>query len=475
MTPTLAAEWEFQLQYPRSIRAEPFTGRVTLFFSEKTSEPRLGPDWFKPEPFLSLDVAGWQPDAPLLIARSTPGLLTYPRDFVDLAAKPYRVQAVARFNPWDRNIGTGISNGYSAVSEPITKVDGPIRLTIDHTVPDRTFKESEWSRLCEVNSPRLTMFHGRPMTIRAGVILPKSYGQEPEKRYPVIFTIPGFGGTHLMAERTEPIDEANAKGVEFLRVILDPSCAWGHHVFADSAHNGPWGSALVEDWLPEFERRFRVADHARYLTGHSSGGWASLWLQVTHPEVFHGVWSTAPDPVDFRDFQQAHIYRPGENAWMDTQGQRRPIARRNGEVAVWWDDFDRMEQVLGYGGQFQSFEAVFSPRLENGAPRPLWDRATGAIDPVTADAWKAFDIRLKVEREWPTLGPKLAGKLHVFMGSVDTFYLTGATVLLQTALKDLGSDAVVEIHEGKDHRTVLTTELRNRIRSEMTANFLNSR
>ncbi len=473
--PGWGADWSFPVEFRRTLRPEPFTGRVTLFFSEKLPEPRTGPDWFQPEPFVSLDVVDWAPETPLTISHDTPGLLTFPREFVDLTTKTYRVQAVARFNPWGRNVGTGPGNGYSAVIEHTANSDNPARLTIDQVVPERTFQESEWSKLCEVPSPRLTEFQRRPVSVRAGVILPRSYAQNPDRKYPVIFTIPGFGGTHFLAERTSPIEETNAEGVEFLRVMLDPSCPWGHHTFADSANNGPWNTALIEDWLPEFERRFRVAERARYLTGHSSGGWTSLWLQVTHPTVFDGVWSTAPDSVDFRDFQQANIERPGENAWVDPQGQRRPIARRGGQVLVWWDSFDRMEQVLGYGGQFQSFEAVFSPRGDNGRPRPLWDRHTGAIDPVTAKAWLAYDIRRRVERDWPTRGPHLTGKLHVFMGSADTFYLTGAAELLKTSLQNLGSDAVIEIQPGKDHGTLLTTELRDRIRSEMTARSLKIR
>ena len=271
------------------------------------------------------------------------------------------------------------------------------------------------------------------------------------------------------------MEETNAEAVEFIRVMLDPRCGWGHHVFADSATNGPRGTSLIQEWLPEFERRFRTAPHARYLTGHSSGGWSSLWLQVTYPDVFDGVWSTAPDPVDFRDFQQANIYRAGENAWVDPQGQRRPIARRNGQPVVWWDDFDQMERVLGHGGQFRSFDAVFSPRGADGQPKLLWNPVTGNIDPAVAEAWRAYDIRLLLEQQWPMKREQLAGKLHVFMGAEDTFYLTGATVLLQAALRELGSDAVVEIQPGKDHSSLITTELRDRIRSEMTQRFLSTR
>jgi len=467
-----AGEWSFEVRFTKAVRTEPYTGRVLLFFSEGNGEPRLGPNWFHPEPFVGVDVQDWQPDTPLTISRDLPGLLTFPKTLVDLAAKTYKVQAVARFNDGERRAGIGIGNGYSAVVDVPKELSSPVTLVIDKVVPERTFAESEWSKLHEVPSPLLSQFHQRLVSVRGGVMLPASYQQQPERQYPVIFTIPGFGGDHFAAERTMPIEETNTNGVEFIRVILDPSCPTGHHVFADSANNGPWGTALVTEWLPEFERQYRCQKGAYFLTGHSSGGWSSLWLQMTFPDTFDGVWSTAPDAVDFRDFQQADIYRAGENAWTDPAGQRRPIARRNGQVVVWWDDFDRMEQVLGNGGQFQSFEAVFSLREPDGQPRKLWDRTTGVIDPETAKQWEIYDIRRVLEGNWPDLGPSLQGKLHIFMGDQDNFYLNGATEKLQATLEQLKSDAVVEIHAGKDHGSLFSPELRDRIRKEMVQRVL---
>jgi S-formylglutathione hydrolase FrmB len=267
-----------------------------------------------------------------------------------------------------------------------------------------------------------------------------------------------------------------AKGVEFLHVMLDPSCPLGHHVFADSANNGPCGTALVEEFIPEFERTYRAVAEpsARFLTGHSSGGWSSLWLQVSHPDTFGGTWSTSPDPVDFRNFQQIDLYRSRENVYVDAKGEQRPLARMRGSVLLWYRGFDQMEQVLGPGGQLHSFEAVFSPRGSNGKPLAAWDRKTGAVDAAVARTWEKYDIRLIIERNWPTLGAKLAGKLHVYMGDADTFYLDGATRLLKESLAKLGSDAVVELFPGRDHFTLLSRELRQRIRTEMAQAFLKS-
>ena len=155
--------------------------------------------------------------------------------------------------------------------------------------------------------------------------------------------------------------------------------------------------------------------------------------------------------------------------YRDRDGKRRPIARRGTRPILFFDDFSRMEDVIGDGGQLHSFEAVFSPLGPDGRPRPLWDRTTGAVHTDVAKAWEAYDIRLVLERSRPTLGPKLAGKLHVITGDLDTFYLEGAVKLLKESLRELGSDAVVEIIPGKDHGTLLDAELASRLDHEMTA------
>jgi S-formylglutathione hydrolase FrmB len=133
--------------------------------------------------------------------------------------------------------------------------------------------------------------------------------------------------------------------------------------------------------------------------------------------------------------------------------------------------FSDMEVVMGHGGQLGSFEAVFSERGANGKPKQLWDRNTGVIDPEVAKSWERYDIRLVLERNWKTLGPKLAGKLHVYMGDQDTFYLEGATILLKETLKQLGSDAVVELFPGKNHGSLMDRNLRERIAKEMAEQF----
>jgi hypothetical protein len=461
---------EFHVTFDRAVSAEPFTGRVYVLLSK--NEPKAlasGPNWFKPEPFFALDVKDWKPGESLTIGGDALG---YPGPLSKLAPATYHAQAVMDFDRGARSFSAADGNGYShAVRADLDPAaGGTVELTIDQVYKARPFQESDRVKLVEVESKLLTAFHGKPTRLRAGVVLPESFARETDRHYPVIYDIPGFGGTHFAAAGRKATDVA---GVEMLYVVLDPSCRTGHHVFADSANNGPYGRALVEELIPHLEKEYRALGkpEARFVTGHSSGGWSSLWLQVTYPNFFGGVWSTSPDPVDFRDFQRIDLTKAGNNMFTGDDGKPRPIARTGQEPVLFYKPFSDMETVMGHGGQLASFEAVFSPRGADGRPKQLWDRTTGAIDPEVARAWEKYDIRRVLERDWKALAPKLAGKLHVYTGGDDTFYLEGAVKLLQASLQDLGSDAVVEIVPGRTHGSLVDKAMRERIAREMADAF----
>ena len=459
----------FEVAYPiKGADERPISARVYVMLTDgdSTAEPRLGPDWFNPKPFFARDVDDWRPGETARIDAAADG---FPGPLDELPPGRYRAQAVVRLNPDTAKIGTGEGNLFGPVVafEAPRREEGAIKLTVDQVAPPRPFKETSRIKLAECPSALLSDFYGRPIKHQAAVILPAVM---PDHKLPTVYMITGFGGDHHSAERM--IGHPGMKFAEnMIRVVLNADCGNGHSVFADSANNGPRGRALVEEFIPYLERTFpMIADpRARLLNGHSSGGWSSLWLQVTYPETFGGTWSTSPDPVDFRDFQRINIYRDGENFYRDPQGERRPLARMGTRPVLFHDTFARMETVMGYGGQLESFEAVFSPKGEDGEPRKLWDRRTGAIDPATAKAWEAYDIRLVLERNWPTLGPKLAGKIHVVTGSLDTFYLEGAVELLKESQARLGSDADIEILAGKDHSNILDAALAERIDGQMQA------
>lgn len=461
---------EFRLRYTPAVSAGPFTGRVYVMLSkQETKEPRSGPNWFNPEPFFATDVKDWKPGETVTFGADA---LAYPVPLTKVAKGTYWGQAVMDVDRGGSSFATSEGNGYSKSVrvEVCSASGGPVELVIDQVYKPRAFAETERVKLIEIDSKLLTAFHGRPTRLRAAVALPKSFVANPDKRYPVIYEIPGFGGTHTGARARQ--NATDVAGVEMLWVVLDPSCRLGHHVFADSDNNGPCGKAFVEELIPEIEKRFRGigTPAARFVTGHSSGGWSSLWLQIMYPDFFGGTWSTAPDPVDFRDFQRINIYKD-ENMFTDADGGRRPLARLGGKPRLLFKGFSDMEAVMGRGGQLGAFEAVFSPRGPDGKPRPLWDRKTGRIVPAVAKAWERYDIRLVLERNWKDLGPKLAGKIHVVTGAEDNFYLEGATRGLAESLKSLGSDAAVQVVPGRDHFTLLDRHLRERTAQEMAAQF----
>lgn len=461
----------FHLTFDDRAYPQPFTGRVhVLLFRDDAPELRKGVNWFRPEPLFARDVRGWKPGQTLVVDAAALG---YPSRLDRLPPNRYTVQAVMDVNPNHLHFSTAPGNVY-AIARQVDldpAATGPVRLHLDRVYQAPAFRETERVKLLTVESKLLTAFHGRTTYLRAGVVLPASFAASPTRRYPVVYEIPGFSGTHVMAHQAAARNATQLDDVEALYVLLDPSCRHGHHVFADSANNGPVGKALIEELIPALERRYRAigTGASRLVTGHSSGGWSSLWLQITYPEQFAGCWSTAPDPVDFRDFQQINLYRPGENMFIDRTGNRRPLARRGDTPILFYKPFSDMETVMGHGGQLGSFEAVFSDQGDDGQPRRLWDRKSGAIDPEVARSWQRYDIRLTLERHWKTLGPRLSGKLHVYMGDRDTFYLDGAARLLQESLRRLGSDAVVELFPGKDHSSLMDADLRRRIAREMAA------
>jgi enterochelin esterase-like enzyme len=470
-----AAAVQFEVTFDPHVAAQPVSGRLYVFLSQRgNQEPRFGPDWFHPEPFFRVDVTDLKPGGKCIIDDAAAG---FPDRLSRLPLGEYRAQAVLANSIYSAEPGRGAGNLYSH-TQPIFVAAGQavtVAITLDQTVAEPKLPEVPWIKPIEIKSQLLSAFHHREIVDRAAVILPAGYSADANRRFPVLYVVPSFGGSYREAWgmfHTAP--QADAGQPEFIRVVLDGLCEWGHHVYADSATNGPRGESLIKEMIPEIDHRFRTvaSPDARFLAGHSSGGWSSLWLQVAYPETFGGVWSTSPDPVDFHDFQRIDLYAdPPQNMYVDLQGQRRPLARHGETPALYFDSFTHMDDVLGRGGQLRSFEAVFSPMDSAGLPKKMWDRATGRVDPAVAKAWEPYDIRSKLERNWPTLGPKLQGKLHITTGSLDTFYLDGAVVRMHDSLKQLGSDAEITVVPGADHMTVLTPDYFQKSRRQMAEAF----
>lgn len=305
----------------------------------------------------------------------------------------------------------------------------------------------------DMHSSLLSTFWGQDVSIDAHVLLPDSYYKEPQRKYPIFYWIQGFGGTGQINTGQElawqrPMRDLH---VQYIVVLLNGMFNGGHQEFADSANNGPWGAALTQEFIPMTEAHFRAigTSQTRFVGGHSSGGWSALWLQITYPDLFGAEWSLAPDPVDFRNFTGPDLTRtPPQNFFHDDSGRQYSIGGvplRGFVVGPGWER-----------RQFDSFDSVFSPRGDGGKPLPLFDRKTGAIDPVVAQYWEThYDIDRLLRDRWGTLGPKLQHKLHVIVGTEDQFDLEPPVGLLKADLQRLGSDAEIDFAAGCNHFSIM--------------------
>ncbi|MBB4707708.1 enterochelin esterase [Xanthomonas arboricola] len=307
-------------------------------------------------------------------------------------------------------------------------------------------------------SPSLSAFWGRPVSLRARVLTPPGYDAKARTRYPTVYVTHGFGGNYnrFAGSIAATWSAMAAKQMPpMIWVFLDQSTPTGTHEFADSVNNGPWGTALTEELIPALERQYKMDGNAkgRFLNGHSSGGWATLWLQTRYPKLFGGTWSTSPDSSDFHDFTGPDLYAPNANVYRRPDGSQFPLIRDQGKVVADLETFAKLERVLGpYGGQMTSFDWVFSPRGPNGRPVPMFDRDTGKVDPAVVAYWRThYDIAARVAAQWPTLKPDLDGKIHLIVGTADTFYLDGAARKFQAVLDGLGARSDFRYLEGRTH------------------------
>lgn len=391
-----------------------------------------------------------------------------PEGLKDFPAGEYRVQAILKRNP-DLNLLNAPGDLYSEVARVRVEPAGiePIALALDRAEPEETPPEdTEWVRYLKLPSAKLSAFHGRPMFVRVAVAVPRGFDAEPDRRYPTWVQVGGYGSRYTdLGRRFDPrsaylrlwtADETP----RFLVVHLDGAGPLGDPYQVNSANHGPYGDALIEEVLPEVERRFR-GNGKRVVSGVSTGGWVSLALQILYPEEFEGCWSAAADPVDFRRFQLVNVYED-ENAFVGPDGVDRPSCRdpRTGRARYSIRREVALEGLLGRGGrwalsggQWGAWNATFGPRGADGAPVPVWDGKTGAIDRSVGDSWRAHDLRWYVERNWAALEPKLKGKVHIWMGDRDDFYLNEAMRLFADAVARLEprADFAITFMPGRGH------------------------
>jgi S-formylglutathione hydrolase FrmB len=262
-------------------------------------------------------------------------------------------------------------------------------------------------------------------------------------------------------------------GLEKIYVYLNPETSnpYGLHAFIDSRVNGPWGRALVEEFIPYLTGKYRIEKNKElhFVAGQSSGGYAALWLQLNYPKEFGGCWAVSPDPVDFSDFTSVNLYEKGGNFYYDQTNKIRPFFEMNGQYLGTIMGFSKFEDFLGNGGQLQSFEAVFGILdKKTGKPAQIFNRNTGIIDASIVEQWKPYDMSLFIENNYNKLKESISGKIHVYAGAQDNFFLNRSVRLFKQKVKKLNMfQATVEEIEGANHWTIWNEGFTKRVQQEI--------
>jgi hypothetical protein len=481
----------FEVVVPRALRAEPLTGRVFVFVSRDSApEPRLQSGNMVSAPFFGTDVSELAPGTAAIVDRQAVG---YPLLHLDaLPSGDYYVQAmVSVYTRFPRADGHTIWahmdewEGQQFNTAPGTLVGAvrrvhfdrasatPVRLEVTRALPPVVVPpDDRYVKRVRIQSTILTKWWGHPIFLGAVVLLPRGYDDHPEVHYPAIwdqghFTLSapfGFAPDEppeTDAGRQQRIERTTGResGREFAHSwlsdsfprmvgirILHPSPYYDDSYAVNSANNGPYGDAIMQELIPYLEEHYRVIrePYARLLTGGSTGGWESIALQVFHPEFFGGTWTFYPDPVDFRRYEQVNIYSDTNafeirrNEWIR---QSRPSERRaDGQPVVQLREENQLNNARGShrrgGENFAIWEATFGPAGSDGYPAPIWDDSTGLIDHDVAKYWREhYDIRDYLARNWTRIGPSLVDKIHVFCGDMDNYYLNLSVYLLEDYLR----------------------------------------
>jgi hypothetical protein len=441
----------FEITIARDLLAVPQDGRLLVVLGRSgRPEPRLRIGTSRgASTVLGVDVNGLSPG--VTGALDQKAMIFPATQLANLPAGDYFAQAVFDISR-DLKLVNAPGNLYGEPEN--VKIDpvagGTVKLELTRRLPPEEWPtDTEYVKFIKLKSELLSKFHGRPMYLRAAVILPRDFDKDTDKCYPLRVHIGGFSTRFSAAQGFLRPGSGFSKAwlagdaPRMILLHLDGAGPLGDPYQVNSANNGPYGDAVTQELIPHVEKKYRGIGkpYARVLDGASTGGWVALALQVFYPDFFNGAWAHAPDPVDFRAFELVNIYEE-DNVYVDRRGLERPSAREsNGDVRFTMRHEVQIERVLGRGDRWElggrdwgSWNAVFGPRGDDGLPKPLWDGKTGKIDRSVLEHWKKYDLRLTLERDWKTLGPKLRGKLRIWVGEADDYFLNNAVHLLDNFL-----------------------------------------
>ena len=504
----------FNVKINNNLHTENFDGRLLLLFSNNNAaEPRFQiSDALSTQIILGKNVDQWAIGSTQSIAQEAYG---FPKERLsDIPAGDYYVQVLLHkyetFHlkngkvvklPMDRGEGQhwNLAPG-NIYSKPIKIHFDPkntevVQLTIDQIIPPIIEPtDSKYIKHIKIQSKLLTEFWGRPMYLGAHILLPEGFDTHPNVKYPLAIyhghfpsDISGFSTTppnpNLIPDTSarfnitgyNKIQEEEAyqfykqwTGPSFPRVLaieIQHATPYYDDSYAvNSANMGPYGDAITYELIPEIEKQFRGIGQgwARFTYGGSTGGWEALAVQVFYPNEYNGAYAACPDPIDFNHYTTINIYKD-ENAYYaksDFKDLARPSHRNYlGHVSSTIKETIQRELALGThsrsGDQYDVWEAVFSPMGEDGYPKRIFDKHSGTIDKSVAAYWKEnYDLAHIIKRDWPKIGEQLKGKIHLYVGDMDNYYLNNAVYTAEDMLKQLKNpscNCVIDYGDRAEH------------------------
>lgn len=495
-TPSSSTRLRFAISFTKEMIDSAQDGHIVLMLANNNqSEPRNQINFgLKTQLAFGLDVDGLKPGEEIFIDESVFGFPV--RSIKDIPAGDYYVQAlINRYETFHLKNGKTVKlppdqgegqhwnikpgNFYSKPTKVnIDPAKGEtIKIVMDQKIPPiQEPANTKYVKHIKIQSKLLTEFWGRPMYLGAHVLLPEGFDEHPNAHYPLMIYhghFPSdFGGfsTEPPDPKMDTSDYSTRFSIygynklqkqeaynfykqwtsknfpRFLVIEIQHANPYYDDSYAvNSANLGPYGDAIMKELLPEIEGKFRGIGEgwARFTYGGSTGGWEALAVQMFYPDEFNGCFAACPDPVDFRSFCLVDIYKDKNAFWYESDFKKiaKPAFRNYlGQVSATMEETNHYEYVLGThsrsGDQFDIWEAVYSPQGEDGYPKRIFDKLTGEIDKSVAEYWREnYDLRYILERDWKTLGPKLQGKIHLYCGDMDNYYLNNAVYLMEDFLK----------------------------------------
>ena len=485
---------KFEIEYSEKFQEAGFDGRLLLMISNNnSSEPRFQiNDSHNTQMIFGVDVESWDANQKIVIDSEAIG---YPiKSTKEIQEGEYYVQAFLHkyetFNlstgytvklPMDQGEGQkwNISpkNLYSTPKKIKIKNSSTISISIDNEIPPiEPASDTEFIKHVKIKSEMLSKFWGRDMYLQANVLVPHGFDEKSNTRYPLMIFHGHFPNT-FRGFRTVPptapekdtiynsrfgitgyqyIQEKEAYDLyknwisndfpRFLAIEIQHQNPYYDDSYAvNSANIGPYGDAITYELIPHVEKLFNGVGEpwGRFLYGGSTGGWESLAAQVLYPKEYNGCFAACPDPIDFRAFTVVNIYED-DNAYYHEGSFRKTLraGMRDGKGIIknHLIQINKRESVLGSkgrsGDQWDIWQAVYSPSGEDGYPKPIWDRETGKIDKDVANYWKEnYDLSYIMKRDWDKIGKDLEGKIHIYCGDMDNYYLNNAVVLTEKFLE----------------------------------------